>query len=161
MPERSPERTISFERERGVTDIRVTGGMAHLIVHDPDRQHLTLLKGLADAAVPIRLVKFHPTGVSFAIRQTYLEGAGAVLDLQGLRYTTQSDLVVVSTIAGAMRDLSGVIAHIFEALIGAGVRVYQTGDAYNAVHCLVDASDAQRAESALRQRFEVPAVDAV
>lgn len=160
MSERNAERTISFERERGVTEVRVSGGMAHLIVHDPDRQHLTLLKGLADAAVPIRLVKFHPSGVSFVTRQAHLDRAGAVLGGQGLRFTAQSDLSVVSTIAGAMRDLSGVIAQIFEALIEADVRVYQTGDAYNAVHCLVDTSVSERAAESLRQRFEVRAGDA-
>jgi aspartate kinase len=155
MSERSSERTISFERERGVTDVRVSGAMAYLIVHDRDRQHLRLLKGLADAAVPVRLVKFRPDGVSFALRQTHLDAAVAVLQKYDLNYTSQSDLAIVSTIAGAMRDLSGIIAQIFEALIEAGVSVHQTGDAYNAVHCLVDAATAERAVEALRVRFDV------
>lgn len=149
------ERTISFERERGVTEVRVTGGMAHLVVYDPDRQHLTLLKGLADAAVPIRLVKFRPAGVSFAVRQESLASAVAVLQAHGLHYDAQNDMAIVSTIAGAMRDLSGIIAQIFEALIGADVLVHQTGDAYNAVHCLVDGAVADKAAAALRARFEV------
>ena len=149
------ERTISFERERGVTEVRVTNGMAHLVVHDPDRQHLTLLKGLADASVPIRLVKFRPSGISFAVRQASLDSALGVLQAHGLHYEAKGDMAVVSTIAGAMRDLSGVIAQIYEALISAGVVVYQTGDAYNAVHCLVDSAVADQAVDALRSRFEV------
>jgi len=33
--------------------------------------------------------------------------------------------------------------------------VRQTGDAYNAVHCLVPGADAERAARALRQRFDL------
>jgi aspartokinase len=63
------------------------------------------------------------------------------------------DLGLVTTIAGAMRDLSGVMATIYDALVTEGIRVWQTGDAHNAVHCLVDGGASGRAAEALRAKF--------
>ena len=48
------------------------------------------------------------------------------------------------------------MAIIYEALVGEGIRVQQTGDAYNAVHCLIPGDEAERAAGALRHRFDLP-----
>ena len=63
-------------------------------------------------------------------------------------------MALVSVIAGAMRDLSGVMAEIYEALQFAHVAIRQTGDRYDAVHILVDGSESERAREALAKRFE-------
>ena len=68
-----------------------------------------------------------------------------------------SDLGLVSTYAGAMRDLSGVLARIYRAVVGVNVPVVQTGDAYNAVHCLVPGDSADKAAEALRREFRLQA----
>jgi aspartokinase len=54
-----------------------------------------------------------------------------------------------------MRDLSGVIAQICEALLLAAIPNRQIGDAYDAVLCLVPSADAPRAVAALKAQFKL------
>jgi aspartokinase len=148
---------VHFERERGVTDVTTIRGIAHVTVHlEPDivaLGRLGLLQRLAAANVPVFLVKLLPDGISFAVREVQVDPSAALLREAGIQHSMTRDLGLVTTIAGAMRDLSGVMAAIYEALVTEGIRVKQTGDAHNAVHCLVDGDAAERAAEALRAKF--------
>jgi len=151
--------TVHFEKERGVTEIRVLRPVAHVTVEFASEHlaadRLALLQALAASSVPVFLVKLLPNGISFAVRAENTAACQNLLTDRKAAFTLLSNLAVVYTIAGAMRDLSGIMAAIYETLIGAGVRVQQTGDAYNAVLCLVDGALADSAKSALEQRFEI------
>lgn len=161
--------SVSFERERGVTRVATRRGLAHVTVHLPAQEEagarLAVLQALAQAGVPVFLVKLAPGALSFAVRAdavarceellaTGLWGGGAP------RFTLLRDLGLVTVLAGAMRDLSGVMARIYEALVQAGVAVRQTGDAYNAVILLVAGSELDQAARVLRQTFALAAEDA-
>ena len=153
---------VYFEKERGVTEVQIVRGIAHTIVTLPteneDAARLALLKALASASVPVFMVKIDSGSLSFAIRQSAIEAGEAVMNTVGYPYQMNRDLATLSIVAGAMRDLSGVMARIYEALVGQGIEVYQTGDAYNAVHCLVAGSDADKGAQALHKAFELEAL---
>ena len=111
------------------------------------------MQTLAQAGVAIFLIKLHPDGLTFAMRPDNAGNCALVLSETGVTHRMLRDLGLVSTYAGAMRDLSGVIARIYRTLSDADVRVLQTGDAYNAVHCLVPGDQADLAAVALREEF--------
>ena len=159
--------SVSFERERGVTRVVTRRGLAHVTVHLPaDNEagaRLALLQALAQSGVPIFLVKLAPGALSFAVRADVVERCEELLagpNGVGPRFTLLRDLGLVTVLAGAMRDLSGVMARIYEALVQAGVAVRQTGDAYNAVILLVAGSELDQAARALRQAFALAVEDA-
>lgn len=158
-------RSVHFEKERGVTEVVVAPGIAHFVVRFPAGEggepevaarRLALLQAFAEGGVPVFLVKLHPGALSFAVREEPDISAGVqLLQGRGEEFTVQRDLALVSIVAGAMRDLSGVMATIYEALVGQGVTVCQTADAYNAVHLLVPGDAADRGATALCERFSV------
>ncbi|GAB4457234.1 MAG: hypothetical protein OHK0029_16650 [Armatimonadaceae bacterium] len=150
-----------FEKERGVSEVEVVHGISHLVLTLSEESlvsnRLTLLKRLADANVPVFLLKLLPRGISFALREAQVE-AGTILlnelkETIGFTYEHRSDLALVTIRAGAMRDLSGVMAAIYEILVEGNLLIYQTGDTYNAVYCLLDGSTANQAAERLRRRF--------
>jgi aspartate kinase len=148
---------VHFERERGVTEVTAARGIAHVTIRlDPDNVaagRLALLQQLAAANIPVFLVKLLPVGISFALREAQVDAGAALLRTSGVDYAMTRDLGLVTTIAGAMRDLSGIMAAIYEALVMEGIRVWQTGDAHNAVHCLVDGELAEKATETLQAKF--------
>jgi aspartokinase len=156
---------VHFEKERGVTEIRILRHVAHAIVQlgetDIGSGRLKVLQNLATSSVPVFLVKLLPNGFSFAIRGENVEDCNAALKETGATYKLVPDLSVITTVAGAMRDLSGIMATIYSALNGAGIRVQQTGDAYNAVLCLVDGTRSDEAAQVLRKRFALDELEAV
>jgi aspartokinase len=155
---------LQFEKDRGVTEVSVRREVAHATVLLETRNlgsgRLALLQMLANENVPVFLVKLLPDGLSFALRDEAIETGATLLKNAGVDHTLRRDLALVSTYAGAMRDLSGVMAAIYETLVGEKIRIRQTGDAYNAVHCLVAGADAERGAVALRTRFELTAGEA-
>ena len=144
-----------FEKERGVTQIRVTPDIVHFCLKLPASGGgmLPEIRALADASVPVFLVKLVPGGITLAVRAANVADATALLERRGVAFTAHAQMALVSVIAGAMRDLSGVMADIYEALQHAQVAIRQTGDRYDAVHILVDGSQADRAQEALAARF--------
>lgn len=149
--------SLHFERERGVTDVQVTRGVAHVTVRlaadNVAGERLSLLQALAAANVSLFLIKLHPNAISFAMRADVVAAGENLLRTRGFDYTLLRDLGLVATVAGAMRDLSGVMARIYEAMVSANIRVCQTGDAYNAVLCLVAGDETDRAAEALHKAF--------
>lgn len=156
--EGSPARQVSFEREPGVTDIRVEVGVVLVLVHfthDIPLNRLRVLRKLAEARVPVNQVKLQPEGLSFVVGENYANTCKDLLNEKNSRVVLLENMSLISTIAGAMRDLSGVIAKICEALLSVGILHRQTGDAYDSVLFLVPTEDAPRAELALRKQFEL------
>jgi aspartokinase len=153
---RSLGSTRSFEREPGVTAIHIENNMALVSVRFPGdvtRNRLRLLQALAEAHVPVNQVKLLPEGLCFVISESYTLACRALLEPEQGEISVLGEMALISTMAGAMRDLSGVIARICEALLGATIPNRQVGDAYNAVLCLVPMKDAPRAVAALREQF--------
>ncbi|MBB6048321.1 ACT domain-containing protein [Armatimonas rosea] len=151
-------RSSTFEREPGVTAIRVEHQMALVSVRFLDNipaQRLTLLQTLAQARVPVNQVKLLPEGLCFVISENHASACKNLLRDQKGEVSVLGNMALISTIAGAMRDLSGVIARICEALLSASIPNRQVGDAYDAVLCLVPAVDAPRALAALKEQFQL------
>ncbi len=155
-------RSVHFEKERGVTEVVAAPGIAHFVVRFPAAdgeadvaaRRLALLQAFAEGGVPVFLMKLHPGALSFAVREEPDISAGVrLLQERGEEFAVQRDLALLSIIAGAMRDMSGVMSSIYEALVGQGVTVCQTADAYNAVHLLVPGDAADRGAAALCERF--------
>jgi aspartate kinase len=144
---------MQFEKTRGVTQVRVTPGLTHAEVALPPEERLPFLKVLASRKIPVLMVNLCESGLSFAVRQESTESCKSVLADSHHAVALSLDKTLVSVIAGAMRDLSGVIAQIYDALHEEGVAIRQTSDAYDAVHVLVDGADAERARAALEKRF--------
>lgn len=116
-------------------------------------QRLQILQSLAQARVPVNQVKLLADGLCFVISENHASACRELLNDEKGEVTILEGMALISTIAGAMRDLSGVIARISEALLSAAIPNRQVGDAYDAVLCLVPAGEAPRAIAALRQQF--------
>ena len=142
-----------FEKERGVTDVRVTPGIAHVALTLAPSERLPALRALAGDGVAVFFVKLTQEGITFAVRQPQTEGCRDVLEREARVFFLQEGLALVSVVAGAMRDLSGVMADVYDTLLGIGVGIRQTGDSYDAVHVLVDGAQAEAARAALAARF--------
>lgn len=162
LPDSPPHQTpaaptlASFEREPGVTAIRLEDHMALVSVRffqSIPESRLRLLEQLAQARIPINQVKLLPEGVCFVISENHATACRNLLNTEKGEISLLENMALISTIAGAMRDLSGVIARICEALLGAAIPNRQVGDAYDAVLCLVPSTDAPRAVAALRAEF--------
>lgn len=151
-------RSLTFEREPGVTNIRVESEVALVVVRCADeipQRRLHILAALADAKVPVNQVKLQHEGLSFVIGENHASACETLLKSEKNDVSVTSGMALISIVAGAMRDLSGVIAQICEALLRAGIQNRQVGDAYDAVLVLVPAVDAPRASDALRKQFNL------
>lgn len=153
-----PTRPLNFERERGVTEVRVLSGIAHADVrlpgYDIEAERLALLQAVAEAGIPVFLIKLHPGAISFAMQDATITAAiEKLLGERGYIHSIERDLALLSIVAGAMRDLSGVMAGLYDAMGTANIRVAQTGDAYDAVFALVPGIDAARGATALCKLF--------
>lgn len=146
---------MQFERSRGVTQVRTTDGLVHIDVTLAPEKRLELLQSLAQRKIPVLMVALNDSGLSFVVRQDQAANCDAALTETEHTFKVAADQTLVSVIAGAMRDLSGVIAQIYDALQEEGIAIRRTGDAYDAVHVLVAGSEAARAQKALEARFPV------
>lgn len=151
---------VLIERNRGVYGIRVTRNIAHMIVpiensEDRNEQILHILKILAKARVPIFLVKLHKLAVSFGLADYDLPRAEKALQTPKLEFINRSDLALVAIIASSMRDLSGVMVQISDALGRAGATLYETGDSHSSVQCLIEENRTDDAAQKLREAFSL------
>jgi len=64
---------------------------------------------------------------------------------------------MVSVIAGRHRQVPGIMAAIFETLVGAGIQIYQVADSDMSISCLVAENEAERAVRLLHHRFNLGA----
>ena len=153
---------VSFERERGVYAIQVTHDVAHAIIDIGDdslrtSRILQVFRTLNDADVPVFLVKMHRSAVTLALAGKDKEAAEASLKRAGFAITLRRDLAVVAVRAASMRDLSGIMIAIADALYESGARLFETGDSHNSVVCLIEGSHVTEAVNRLCQTFQLDA----
>ena len=156
---RTSKRT-SFEKVRGVSDVRIEADVAHLVVtlpperRTPDK-HLALYKDLGAEGIALRLVKMHPTGISFSVERENLGKTRAILDALGFEYEPADEMVILAICAVNMREMWGVMATMAETLLENNVEIVQVGDSHDAVLCMVPKSQVDAALTGLRQAFKV------
>lgn len=153
-------RRFFIEQERGVTDVRVEVGLAHVRVRAGSGEkglhnHLKILEVIAERDVNVSLVKIHHDWITFAISQADVPTVTGCLDSLGLEYKIVPNLALVITVASNMRESAGVMAQIAEALWEADAHIIETGDSHNTVRCLVPEERAVAASQALRRRFRL------
>lgn len=151
-------RRFFIEQERGVTDVRVEVGLAHVRVRAGSgekglQNHLRILDAIAAQGVSVSLVKIHHQWFTFAVPQSDLPQVQSCLNALGLECKYVSPLALVVTVATNMRESAGVMAQIAEALWEAGAHIIETGDSHDTVQCLVPEERAFAAAQALRRRF--------
>ncbi len=148
----------SFERTRGVYDVRIEADVAHLVVKLPPEKrtpdkHLDIYKGLAEAGHPMRLIKMFPGGISFAVERQHLSGAMDLLERLGYRPEPADEMVILALMAVNMREMWGVMAKMAETLLDADVDIVQVGDAHDSVLCMVPKRQVRTALRCLRKAF--------
>lgn len=159
-----PQGHLSFERERGVSGIEVSPGVAHLTVAIGDgsgrsAQLGRLFQSLAQAAVPIFLIKLHATSATFAVETASVDAAVAAVSAAGLNAASRQGLALVSIHASNVRDLTGVMVKAVDALHEAGARLYGAGDSHSSIQCLIEGSAADRSAGRLRRTFGLEKAD--
>ena len=157
---------VTFERERGVYAVQITRDVAHTIIdvgETADRSGFVtkVLRALADADLPVFLVKLHRSAVTLALVGTDVEKAEAALASAGLPVNTRRDLALVVVRAASMRDMAGVMVEISDSLSAANARLYETGDSHNSVQCLIEAGRADAAAAELCKTFRLEPATAV
>ncbi len=153
---------VSFERERGVHAIQVTRDVAHAVVTLEDdslrsARILQVFRVLANADVPIFLTKLHRSAVTFAFVGADLSRVEIALKTVGVRTSARRDLALIAVRAASMRDLTGVMVAIADALYAAGARLFETGDSHNSVVCLIENERVDEAVKHLRKSFHLDA----
>lgn len=152
------DRHVTFERERGVYDLRITPDVAHIVVkvgRDDGRTDRVerVFHTLAEENVPLFLIKLHHSAVSFAVAGKQVAHVEKCMRGVAFDCLVRPNLVLISIVASSMRDLTGVMVRIADALQEAGARLYGTGDSHNSVQCLIDGSRADAAVEQLRLAF--------
>ena len=157
---------VTFERERGVYAVQITRDVAHTIIdvgETTDRSGFVtnVLRTLADADLPVFLVKLHRSAVTLALVGTDAEKAEAALLSAGLPVNTRRDLALIVVRAASMRDMPGVMVEISDSLSAANARLYETGDSHNSVQCLIEAGRVDAAAAELCKTFHLEPATAI
>ncbi len=147
----------TFERDRGVTHLSAREGVSKISVQmDCPREELArVFEALAEGEVNVYLIKLNEDCVEFAVDSEQMDQAIHVVEELGFRYALVRSCALMSVVAPAMRDLSGVLWQIIGAMRAIGVEVLELADTYNAVSCLVPEADLARAVEALSETFGV------
>lgn len=153
-----PSERVSFERERGVSGIKVSREVTYLFVRTPDTHMLAaqrqrILNLLREAEIPIFLIKLQRNGLSFGVDSDLASRACETLEASGFRVVVKPRRLMVSIFAQNMRELHGVIARIAEVLYEAGVAIEQMSDAHNRITCLIEAERAPQVVERLCEVF--------
>jgi aspartate kinase len=153
-------RRFFIEQERGVTDVRVEIGLAHVRVRAGSgekglQNHLKVLETIAEQGVNVSLVKIHHDWITFAVSQADVPRITHCLDSLGLDHKIVPNLALVITVAANMRESAGIMAQIAESLWEADAHIIETGDSHDTVQCLVPEERAFAAAQSLRRRFQL------
>ena len=151
---------VSFERERGVYAVDVTRDVAHAVVsvEDDDLRSSRInhvFQVLANADIPIFLIKMHRTAIAFALAGGHLAQAEAELAEHGASPVVRRDLAIVTVRAASMRELHTVIVDITDSLYDANARLYEMGDSHNSVQCLIETHRVDAVVEALCKTFQL------
>ncbi len=152
---------LSFERERGVYALRVMHNIAHAVVKfgvEGNRsEHIErALKTISDAGAPIFLIKLHRNSITFALAECDSVIAKEAFQRAGYITTFREDLAMISVIAASMREVSGIMADISDALCSADAHMYETGDSHDSVQCLIAEERTAAALHQLCKTFHLP-----
>jgi aspartate kinase len=153
-------RKTSFEKVRGVNEVRIEADVAHLVVDLPTEKrtpdkHLDIYREMGGAGYPLRLIKMNPGGVSFSVERHDLPGAIEILRRLGYSFEPADEMVILAVAAVNMREMWGVMAKVAETLLDAKVEIHQVGDSHDAVLCMVPKRQVRVAIRALRKAFEL------
>lgn len=156
----SIDSSLPFERERGVYAVHVTRDVAHALIpvgDDTLRSHRIqqVFQVLKEADVPVFLIKMHRTVVTLAFAGEDTERAEKALQAAQLSARTRRDLALLAVRAASMRDLSGIMVDISDALYHAGARLFETGDSHNSVQCLIEEARVEEAVDGLCRAFRL------
>ncbi len=157
---------VTFERERGVYAIHVTPDVAHTIIDFGETAERgafvsRALRTLADAKIPVFLVKIHRSAVTLALSGADVDPAETALNFAGFTLDTRRDLALVVVRAASMRDMAGVMVEISDSLTAANARLFETGDSHNSVQCLIEAERAESAAAELCKTFHLDPATAI
>ncbi len=152
--------SLTFERERGVNKVLITRNVAHLVINieeDTSRfeRVLEAMRSLASSNIPVFLVKLHRSALTLAFAAKDAKKADTSLQSSGFKTLLRDDLAVVAIHADSMRDLSGVMVQIADALFSAGARLYETGDSHNSVQALIEGAKVEAAVQSLLTAFHL------
>jgi aspartate kinase len=156
--QRTAARPISFERERGVYDVRVTSQLAHVVVSvgsEDDRieRMQRVFRTLADQDIPIFLIKLHRSAVTFAVNEDLVPRLEQCLKDVAIGCRSRRNLALITVIASSMRDLTGVMVSIADSLQASKAKLFGTGDSHNSVQCLIDGDHVDASLKQLRSTF--------
>lgn len=151
---------VSFERERGVYALHVLQDVAHAVISFGDDSLRTgriqqVLRVLAEANVPVFLVKLHRTAVTLAFAEADRERAESVLAQTSLKTTVRRDLALLTVRAATMRELHGIMVEIADALYEADAHIYEYGESHNSVQSLIDGNRVEVAVEKLCRLFHL------
>ena len=157
---------VTFERERGVYAIQVTPDVAHTIIDFGETSERgafvsRALRTLAEAQIPVFLVKIHRSAVTLALIGIDVDAAETALAAAGFALDTRRDLALVVVRAASMRDMAGVMVEISDSLTAANASLFETGDSHNSVQCLIEAGRAAAAAAELCRTFHLDPTTAI
>jgi aspartokinase len=155
----------SFERRRGVTDVRLREGVAHLQVTGLAREtlmaeRLTGLDSVRRAEVKLDFLKLTTDGFTFVVASEDADRAAAALRADGFAVEVANGRSVISVHCVNIRDEAGIVAQIAEATTASGAHIEQVGDSHDCILLVAEHDAAHRAADALRAAFRLEAGDA-
>jgi len=149
---------VAFERERGVFAVEVTRQVCHAVIDVGDEgdrasRILNTFQTLASARVPVFLIKLHRTAVTLGLAGQDAERAEAAIASGGMQARMRCDLALIVVRASSMRDLSGIMSQIADALYVAGARMLAAGDSHSTVQCIIEDNRAEAVTQELAKVF--------
>lgn len=153
---------VSFERERGVYAVHITRDVAHVVARveagdERSAEILNLFRALAEAQVPIFLIKFHRSAVTFALAGDEVARAEQALTNAAFKHSTRRDLALITILAASMQDVSSIMVAVGDALHLEGATLFGTGDSHDSVQCLTEAEHASAVVEQLCAAFGLSA----
>lgn len=125
------------------------GSMTHM-----EAQTL-IYTALAERGVSLDM--FSPAGAHlyFTVPSSCLSQSTEVLDALGFEYAYDEGLSKVTIVGTGMHGVPGVMARIAQALLPAGIDVFQTADSHNTISVVVKTEHAISAQQVLHDSFDL------
>lgn len=143
---------------RPVTGITHTTDLSLLVVtptQGDQTPYTRTFRALADVGINVDMIAVSAPACAFVVDAEHTAAAVAALGQVGITASVRADCAKVVAVGRLMRYTPGVMAHVSEALVAAGVEVLQTSDSLNTISCLIDAGQLQSAIQALHHRFRL------
>jgi aspartate kinase len=113
----------------------------------------TVFRAMADKGVSLDMFTPLDGTLAFSLGEEQMELASEVLDSLDVPYEVRHGLTKVTVVGAGMHGVPGVMAHVAEALLAAGVEILQVADSHYTISVLVEAPASRRAISALHAAF--------